>query len=272
MISLAHWFKSIVASLFWYSVVGRWRLKDAFNDLYEGQIRSQTFHQIWRNAFGDQYAEEVDPCSFLTLNDLSSLVKYLQLRKDDRLVDLACGRGGTGLWIARETGARLVGVDLAEVAVEKARLRIPDFGLEGRAEFRVGDFADTGLPAASFDGALSIDSLFLVADKPASVRETARILKPGARFALTTWEMDVAGGIQDYRPMLAEAGFEIEAYEQTPQWEERQRSVHEQVLANQETLVREMGKAAANVWFNFAKIELPRLHHMRRVFIVARKK
>ncbi len=99
MVSLAHWFKSVVASLFWYSILGRWRLKDAFNDLYEGQTRSPTFRGIWRNVFGDQYAEEVDPCSFLTLNDLHSLVTHLHLSAGDTLVDLACGRGGTGLWV-----------------------------------------------------------------------------------------------------------------------------------------------------------------------------
>ncbi len=71
--------------------------------------------------------------------------------------------------------------------------------------------------------------------------------------------------------MLEDAGFQIEAYDVTPHWEQRQRSVHEQVLANQETLIKEMGAAAAGVWFQFAKVELPRLSHMRRVFIVARK-
>jgi SAM-dependent methyltransferase len=271
MVSLSRWFKSLVASFFWYSVLGRWRLKDAFNDLYEGQARSPTFHAIWREVFGSEYAEEVDPCGFLTLTDLANVVRYLHVGPGDTFVDLACGRGGTGLSVARQTGARLVGLDLAEVAVEKARGRLAHFGLEGKAEFRVGDFAATGLPAAGFDGAISIDSLFLVPDKSACVRETARILKPGARFVLTTWEMDIAGGIKDYRPMFLDAGFEIEHYEMTPQWQERQRGIHEGVLARQDDLIKEMGRSAANVWFQFAKVELPRLQHMRRVLIVARK-
>jgi SAM-dependent methyltransferase len=272
MVKMASWFKSATASVYWYSTVGRWRLKDAFNDLYEGQTRSPTFRGIFRDAFGDQFAEEVDPCGFLTLDDLQSLLRYLHIGQDQAFVDLACGRGGTGLWIARATGARLVGVDLAEVAIDKARRRIADFGLEGRAEFRVGDFAATGLPAASFDGAISIDSLFLVADKTGSVEETARILKPGARFVVTTWEMDLPGGVKDYRPMLEAAGFEVEAYEKTPQWEQRQRAIHEGVLGKQDALVKEMGKPGATVWFRFAKEELPKLSHMQRVLIAARKK
>jgi len=272
MIKVARWFKSASASVFWYTTVGRWRLKDAFNDLYEGQTRSPTFRGIFRDAFGDQFAEEVDPCGFITLDDLQSLLRYLHLSKGQTFVDMACGRGGTGLWIARETETNVLGVDLAEVAIEKARGRVADFGLEGRAEFRVGDFSDNGLPSNHYDGAISIDSLFLVADKVSSVEETARILKPGARFVVTTWEMDLPTGIRDYRPMFEAAGFEIEAYDKTPRWEERQRAIHEGVLSKKEALVREMGKAGASVWFCFAKEELPRLKHMQRVMIAARKK
>lgn len=272
MLKMARLLNSARASMFWFSTVGRWRLKDAFNDLYEGQARSPTFRGIWRDVFGNQYAEEVDPCSFLTLDDLQSVVRYLHLSPGGKLVDLACGRGGPGLWVARATQAQLVGLDLSEVAVEKAAGRIAAFGLEGQAEFAVADFADTGRPAASFDGAMSIDSLFLTSDKPACVRETARILKPGARFVVTTWEMDLPESVSDYRPMFADAGFEIEAYEFTPGWQQRQRAVHEGVLAQRDKLIQEMGKSSATVWFRFAENELPKLPHMRRVLIAALKK
>jgi SAM-dependent methyltransferase len=272
MIRIADWTRDALASVYWFTTLGRWRLKDVFNELYEGQTRSPTFRSIFRDAFGDQYAEEVDPCGYVTISDLGQIVKYLAVRKDQQIVDLACGRGGTGLWIARATEARLVGVDLSDVAVEKATQRITDFGLDGKAEFRVADFANTGLATADFDGAISIDSLFLVPDKAGALRETARILKPGAHFAVTTWEMDLATGVRDYRPVFQEAGFEIEAYDLTPEWEQRQRRVLERFLEEQSTLYKEMGKSAAKVWFRYVNSELPKLPHMRRVFIAARKK
>ncbi len=60
--------------------------------------------------------------------------------------------------------------------------------------------------------------------------------------------------------------------EMTPNWERPPPGVHERILARQEALIQEMGKAAATVWTQFAKIELPKLGHMRRVFIAAHKK
>jgi len=275
MSSVAHWFKSAIADVYWFTIMGRWRrwrIKDVFNDFYDAQPRSDAFRSIFREVFGDEYPAEVDPCGFLTRTDLGNLVKHLRLERDQKLVDLACGRGGSGLWVARETGAQLVGLDIADVAIAEARLRPAQFGLDGRAEFRVGDIVATGYPDATFDAAMSCDSLFLVPDKSGSFQEASRILKPGARFAFTTWEVHEVGGVRDYRPLLENAGFQMDVCEMTPNWEQYQRGVHERILARQDALIQEMGKAAATVWTQFAKIELPKLSHMRRVFIAAHKK
>ena len=37
---------------------------------------------------------------------------WLDMSPGSLLVDLACGRGGPGLWLARQIGAALVGVEL----------------------------------------------------------------------------------------------------------------------------------------------------------------
>jgi ubiquinone/menaquinone biosynthesis C-methylase UbiE len=269
MQKLIHWFKLALAGVFWLTVFGRWRIRDVFNDVYQGQAQSETFRRILHEVFGEQHAVEADPTGFLTLNDLNAFVTHLKIGKEQKLADLACGRGGAGLWVARATGASLVGVDISDIAVRQAAQRAGEFGLAGRAEFCAGDFAATGLPSEAFEAVMSVDALFLVADKEASVAETARILKRGGRFACTTWEMDEQGGVKDYRPLLEHAGFRVDYYEATPNWEAYQRGVHERVLARQDDLIREMGKAGANFWIQGAKIELNRLTRMRRVFFAA---
>jgi SAM-dependent methyltransferase len=268
---LLHVFKSITASLYWFATQRRWRMRDIFNDVYEGQTQSETFRNILREVFGDEYAAEADPCGFLSMTDLHNIVQHVGIGKGQTLVDLACGRGGAGLWVARELGVRLTGIDISAVAVEEARRRVAAFGLEGRAQFQVADFAATRLATTSFDAAMSIDALYLVADKTGSINEVARILRPGARFVFTTWDVDLPLMITDHRPILANAGFEVECYEVTSDWERRQRGVHERVLANRDALIREMGEASAKFWIVGAQTELPRLAKMRRVFIVARK-
>ena len=268
---LEHWLKSLLASFYWLTTIGRWGINGVFNSLYKGQSRSETFRNIYRRVFGAEYPEEVDATGFLTMTDLRNFVQHLHVGPGQTFVDLACGRGGPCLWLARETGASVLGIDIAKVAIADAVRRIPDFVPPGQARFQVGDIANTGCPDNAFDAAMSIDALFMVPDKTATVRETFRILKPGARFAFTTWELDEPNRVKDYHPLLEEFGFQIELYEESPDWLRRQRSVHEAVVAEKDKLIEEMGKEAAQVWILFSTIELPKLDHMRRIFVVARK-
>jgi SAM-dependent methyltransferase len=269
---IAHAFKSVIASLYWLATMGRWGVQGVFDTLYAGQVRSEKFREIYRGVFGADYAEEADPTGYMTMTDLANIVKHLQVGSGQQFVDLACGRGGGSLWVARATGATLLGIDISPVAIQAARDRIAAFGVTGKAKFEARDITATRCPDASFDGAMSVDALFLVPDKTGAVREAARILKPGARFVFTTWELDEPFRVKDYRPLLAEAGFEVESLDETPDWERRQRAILEQSIAAKDQLTQEMGPEAATMWVHYCETELPKLPLMRRILVVARKR
>ena len=59
---------------------------------------------LLRRAMGDDCPVDVDPTSSCTRSLLAHILEMLALRPGDLLVDLGCGRGGPGLWLARETG------------------------------------------------------------------------------------------------------------------------------------------------------------------------
>jgi SAM-dependent methyltransferase len=206
-------------------------MADIFDGAYASATYSPTMARIYREVYGDDVPPaEVAAFSFVSRSELKRMAHELHLGPGQRFVDLACGGGGPGLWVGRETGAELVGVDISPVAIDQATGRARQFGLEGRATFQVGDFAATGLPGATFEGAISIDALWLAFDKLAALHEAARILRPGARFIFTTWEMtiplpDFPPQVDDHRPLLLEAGFGAESYEVAANWEERQRGV-----------------------------------------------
>jgi len=155
--------------------------------------------------------------------------------------------------VARATGASLIGVDLSPVAVAEAAARAADFGLAGHARFLAGSFADTGLPDASCDGAVSGDALFYGPDYGATMREIARMLRPGARLAFSSWELDRpspllrAGPIPDYRPHLEAAGFAVEVYEEAEEWEPRWRAVFAGFRAHHAELVGERGASCPHL-------------------------
>jgi ubiquinone/menaquinone biosynthesis C-methylase UbiE len=115
----------------------------------------------------------------------------------------------------------VVGIDLAQVGIARARERAQELGLADRVRFEVADIVSTGLTDASFDGAMSIDTLWAVPDKAGAIQELARILKPGARFAFTNWDRDLSPPgypppLNDHRPLLEQAGFEVKIYEVQP--------------------------------------------------------
>jgi SAM-dependent methyltransferase len=201
---------------------------EEFDDAYRARERSPLVGTLVRDALGADLPPEVEPYSFVPLAGLREVAAGLRIARGERLVDLGCGRGGPGLWVARETGAALVGVDYSAVAVEHATARAPLFAVEAR--FAVADMAATGLETGCADAVMCIDA-FQFGDPAASAREVARILRPGRRFVVSTWRPLRLGDEElpervrdlDVPALLAAAGLELVAVEPRPRWLELQR-------------------------------------------------
>jgi SAM-dependent methyltransferase len=258
------------------------RVAAGYDLVYEAIPRSATFARLWReHALGADYPAGFEHISFLTLAEMQAMTVALQLPKDGQLVDLACGAGGPGLWIAREAGVGLLGIDISAAGLKLARMRATGLGLGGRAMYQRGSFADTGLAAGSLDGAMSVDALQYAPDKRAALAEIARVLRPGARFAFACFELDparVAGlpvlgddPVGDYTPLLHDAGFDIESYEETPQWRERVRATYGACIAAREAIAAEMGEAPCSALLGEMTMTLEREPYRRRVLVVARR-
>lgn len=134
----------------------------------------------------------------------------LVLRPGDLLVDLGCGRGGPGLWLARETSARLVGLDFSPKGIALAIHTAERFALTTPAQFRV----------ASADGVVSVDAFPFAPDRDAALRELRRVLRPGARAVFTAKSADDRpqgpGGMSAWPDRIADAGLEIDHDELRP--------------------------------------------------------
>lgn len=196
-----------------------------------------------RNRFGSvldpALPAEVEPFSFVPLDGLREVAAALEVGQGDTLVDLACGRGGPGMWLARETGAAVVGVDGSAVAVAQAEARADLFGVAGRSRFTVGDLAGTGLPDRCADAVVCIDAFQFAADPVACGREVLRLLHPGRRFVLTTWEPLQRDDSElpdrfrhlDVARALTAAGFTAVEVRERPAWDPARRAVYQAALA-----------------------------------------
>jgi SAM-dependent methyltransferase len=153
-----------------------------FGDIGASQVRQRVFTE----GFG--LPPEVGPSNMVPLDGLHEIAAALALSPHGVLVDLACGRGGPGMWIARETGAALIGVDMSAEAIRQATDRRALFGLQDSARFAVGRLEETGLADGIADAVLCVDAFQFASDGATAAVEIRRILRPGGRVVLTSWE------------------------------------------------------------------------------------
>ncbi len=195
-----------------------------FDEAFSAAAASPGIRRVWELAAPD-LPPQVEPFSFVSVGILRKVAEALGLSPGHTLVDLGCGRGGPGLWLAREADVSLVGVDFSAVGIDQAAHRAAMFGLAGRARFVIGDLIHTGLPSASADAAVSIDAFHFAADTAAAAGEARRVLRPGRRLVLTNWQPQVPDDQRlpsrmrtDWPQLLRGAGFADIDVAAQPEW------------------------------------------------------
>jgi ubiquinone/menaquinone biosynthesis C-methylase UbiE len=96
-----------------------------------------------------------------------------------RVLDCGCGSGAITLGLAQAVypGA-VVGIDVAEVEIERCRQRALEAGVEN-VRFEVGSAYALPFPDRSFDAVFAHNVLEHVAEPERALGEMARVLKPG---------------------------------------------------------------------------------------------
>ena len=81
------------------------------------------------------------------------IARKLLIEPGMRILDIGCGWGGMALTLARDFGARVVGVTLSDEQHATARRRVAEAGLEGQVDIRLQDYRDVEGP---FDRIVSV--------------------------------------------------------------------------------------------------------------------
>lgn len=116
--------------------------------------------------------------------EFEALTAPLSWTGRERVLDIGCGTGLQTCLIGRRCG-RIVGVDVAPVAITAARWLAERLGPACPAEFHAATVQECGFTAATFDRIFSICVIEHIADYEAVLAECLRILKPGGTMAFT---------------------------------------------------------------------------------------
>jgi ubiquinone/menaquinone biosynthesis C-methylase UbiE len=248
--------------------------KAEFERTYAGSP-SAVAERVWRGVFGAEYPAGLDPYSYVSVSELERFATDARVGPSDTIADLGCGRGGPGLSVAMATGANLVGIDISSSALEAARERATALGLDGRARFQEGSFEDTGLRDRSVDALMSIDALLFSADKAAALAEFRRIVRPEGRLVFTSWDFhrQPTGRppqVEDHRPLLRAAGFEVLTYEETADWHRRVSETTAGLLENASELAAESGQDDETTTGQLQEMQAAIACMFRRILVVAR--
>jgi len=149
------------------------------------------------------------------------------LHEGETVLDLGSGAGADVLISAQRVGptGRAIGLDMTDEMLELARANAAEAGA-ANVEFRKGYLEDMPLEDASVDVVISNCVINLSGDKPRVLREAARVLRPGGRFAVSdviaaedmdeatkadmaSWTGCIAGALTErqFRAALEDAGF-----------------------------------------------------------------
>jgi arsenite methyltransferase len=149
------------------------------------------------------------------------------LREGETVLDLGSGAGADVLIAARRVGpaGKAIGLDMTDEMLELARANAAEAGVEN-VEFLKGYLEDMPVADETVDVVISNCVINLSGDKPQVIREAARVLRPGGRFAVSdviadpdmdeetradmaAWTGCIAGALTEpeFRATLEGAGF-----------------------------------------------------------------
>jgi len=120
------------------------------------------------------------------INTTEEVCKMVQVKPNERILDVGCGIGGSAFHFVQKYKGKVVGFDLSENMIEIARNKNKDYKIPD-IEFMVADALKVDFEANQFDVVYSRDTILHIPPKNFLFSQFYKWLKPGGRLLITDY-------------------------------------------------------------------------------------
>jgi arsenite methyltransferase len=153
---------------------------------------------------------------------------FSEIQEGEVVLDIGSGAGMDVILAAQKVGeqGKVIGLDMTPEMIERARKNAQKAGVQGIAEFRLGEMENMPIDDESIDLIISNCVINLSPDKTRTFQEAHRVLRPDGRMLvsdlvssnlpeelrndLSSWAQCLGGTVEEseYLGLIREAGFE----------------------------------------------------------------
>ena len=154
---------------------------DLYGTAY-GNFANRAIEEVRKETYGEDFGQS----SWVTGDEYRRFFKLLALRAGEHVLDIGCGSGAPSLFLARETGCRVTGVDISEPGIRAAQSLARESGLQESVKFRLADVcAPMAFSAGEFDAIVCMDVLCHLRGRDRVFKDWHRVLRAGGRALVT---------------------------------------------------------------------------------------
>ena len=154
---------------------------DLYGTAY-GNFATHALEQVRRETYGEDFGQS----SWVTGLEYRRFFRLLELRATDHVLDVGCGSGGPALFLAREIGCPVTGVDINEAGIRAGLVLAREAGMQEKVNFQHTDVREP-LPFSdnTFDALVCMDVMCHLPNRRRLFDEWRRVLRPGGRALYT---------------------------------------------------------------------------------------
>ncbi|MEX2647607.1 MAG: methyltransferase domain-containing protein [Alphaproteobacteria bacterium] len=152
------------------------------------------------------FEDPSEPFGVATERATATMARGLRLRPGQRLLEVACGIGGTARYLARTFGVAVEATNVSAMQIDQGRRLSEAAGLGHLNRFSYADYHDLPFDEASFDAWWCQEAMLYSPDKRRVLDEALRVVRPGGQLVLSDLLFTAAMPMAEREPFMRRQG------------------------------------------------------------------